>query len=337
MTILILGMGEIGVAIRMLLHGYVVLTLDCDKSKKDEVNFIVDGESQYSLGGIIEANNITTVINCLPFDAVLGAARIAIEHNCNYFDLTEDEEIADQIRNLALSPAYTKVCATQCGLAPGMVNIIAASMMRKFDSVDAVRMCCGSIPQFAEPPFFHNCNWSPAGMVNEYKKRSSIIINKGKTSMASGFRMNSIVLDGAKYELVATSGGYGSMMDSYAGKLNTMYYMTIRHDGHIDSMSGMNIADCVDAMPKVDDDMVLIFISVDGYINKKHTRKQYYSKTLPICGFSAIQASTAISLVTVVREVLDNPGKYTGILRQEEIEYTNIKHYVEGVFSDLRD
>ena len=47
-----------------------------------------------------------------------------------------------------------------CGLAPGMVNILAEYGIQQLDSVDSVRIFVGGLPQHPEPPLNYQIVYS---------------------------------------------------------------------------------------------------------------------------------------------------------------------------------
>ncbi|MGO8550118.1 hypothetical protein ACC732_36600, partial [Rhizobium ruizarguesonis] len=59
--------------------------------------------------------------------------------------------------------------APQCGLVPGFVGIVGASLADGFDRCRSIRMRVGALPQHPTGLLGYAFNWSPEGVVNEYR------------------------------------------------------------------------------------------------------------------------------------------------------------------------
>src|SRR5690606_35218417 len=62
-----------------------------------------------------------------------------------------------------------------CGLAPGMVNILAAEGIRRVDRADRVRIYVGGLPQKPEPPLNYQIVYSLEGALDYYTTPSWIL------------------------------------------------------------------------------------------------------------------------------------------------------------------
>ena len=153
--IAIVGSGNIGWALKQLL-------------KKDfEINQadIEDGFDALDISQVkdfLKGND--AVISAGPFKVNKNIAKIAAELGMAYFDLTEDVETTDFIKTLDSN----NILMPQCGLAPGAINICAASMMKEFDSVNEVLMRVGALPRFTTNEMSYYLSWSTNGLINEY-------------------------------------------------------------------------------------------------------------------------------------------------------------------------
>ena len=55
-----------------------------------------------------------------------------------------------------------------CGLAPGLVNIVAQFGISQLDAVDAVRLYVGGLPQHPKPPLNYQVVYSLEGVLDYY-------------------------------------------------------------------------------------------------------------------------------------------------------------------------
>jgi len=93
------------------------------------------------------------VISCVPYYYNLQLARAAIEARVNFCDLGGNNSVVDA--ELALNDEAREAginIIPDCGLAPGMVSILVAQGVKKFDEVDDVHICVGGLPQSPKPP-----------------------------------------------------------------------------------------------------------------------------------------------------------------------------------------
>ena len=100
-----------------------------------------------------------------PYHITKPVAKVCTKLNKAYFDPTEDTEMAEFIN----SCNNTETMMTQCGLAPGAVNIIATDLIKQFDSVDKVKMRVGALPKYPINEMGYYLTWSTVGVLNECK------------------------------------------------------------------------------------------------------------------------------------------------------------------------
>src|SRR6185295_11693417 len=62
-----------------------------------------------------------------------------------------------------------------CGLAPGMVNILAAEGIRRLDKADRVKIYVGGLPQKPEPPLNYQIVYSLEGALDYYTTPSWVL------------------------------------------------------------------------------------------------------------------------------------------------------------------
>ncbi len=82
------------------------------------------------------------------------------------------------------------------------------------------------------------------------------------------------------------------------------------------------------AIPKTFQDVVLVYVSVNGeqddqFVEENYVRK-FYPKVINGHRWSAIQLTTASGICSVVDIVLSNPEKFHGFIRQEEFTLNDL-------------
>ena len=70
-----------------------------------------------------------------------------------------------------------------CGLAPGMVNILAEYGIRQLDAVDSVKIFVGGLPQHPEPPLNYQIVYSLEGALDYYTTLSWVLRDGKRTQV----------------------------------------------------------------------------------------------------------------------------------------------------------
>lgn len=338
-SVAVLGLGKVGLLAAELLaeSGFDVAGYDTRIARHDhpfEVAplDVADGEALRA-----ELSKVDAVLSCLPYHLNTGVAEVAHEAGIHYFDLTEDVGTTRRIRELA--ETSEGIMAPQCGLAPGFVGIVAASQFDSFDECRSIRMRVGALPQHPVGLMGYAFNWSPEGVVNEYLNDCEVI-DQGVHKWVSPMEWEeTILVDGTRLEAFTTSGGLGTMCETYLGRVENLDYKTMRYPGHRDLMNfffhELLMRDrrkeageiLVNAKPPVKDDMVYVHVSAEGTINGNLVRQEFVRSYRPIevAGKSrtAIAWTTAGSVVAIIEMVRDGKLKNQGFLKQEDIPLTD--------------
>lgn len=342
--VLVIGSGKIGSLIACLLAAsgrYLVhlgdITIDIPKRVAADLQLAavtpcaVDVRSPGALEACLSANSFDAVISSLPYFCNVPVAQLAHSHRLHYFDLTEDIEVTDRIKAIAATAENAFV--PQCGLAPGFISIVTHDLMTRFETLDTVKMRVGALPVHPSNALKYSLTWSTDGLINEYGNVCYGIEGGQKVPLQPLEGYETIEVDGLLYEAFNTSGGLGTLADTYAGKVRTMNYKTLRYPGHCEKihllMKDLKLNEDRDtlkrilenAVPQTMQDVVLIYSSVTGRRRGELFEDTYVKKIYPqtIAGrlWSAIQVTTASSLCCVVDLVLSAPKEYKGFITQE--------------------
>jgi hypothetical protein len=112
---------------------------------------------------------MTSVVCALPYYFNLPMTKLAIEAGANFADLGGNTEIVEGQRKLdAKATAAGVSVIPDCGLAPGMVNILAQAGIDELDHTESVRMWVGGLPQNPEPPLNYQIVYSMEGVLDYY-------------------------------------------------------------------------------------------------------------------------------------------------------------------------
>ena len=298
----------------------------------------VDVQDSKALSKFIESVDPEGIISCLPYYCNAAVGERALSCKAHYFDLTEDVEVTRKIREISHGASCAFV--PQCGLAPGFISIVAHDLMTRFDTVDIVKMRVGALPVNPSNVLKYSLTWSTDGLINEYGNMCYGIENHREVALLPLEGYETISIDGLLYEAFNTSGGLGTLADTYAGKVRTMNYKTLRYPGHCEKihllMNDLKLNDDRETLkrilekgvPKTLQDVVLIYTSVTGLRKGELFEENFVQKVYPrtIAGtlWSAIQVTTAAGMCSVVDLVFERSEHYRGFVTQESFDLPSI-------------
>ena len=327
----IVGSGNIGWALKQLLKE------DYDIKQGD----ITDG---FDAGDIKQVKTfllgLDAVISAGPFAVNKNIAQIAAEESIGYFDLTEDVETTEYIRNLESK----SILMPQCGLAPGAINICASGMMEEFDSVNEVLMRVGALPRFTTNEMSYYLSWSTNGLINEYCNEADAIYEGKAVKLMPLEGSEKLVIEGESFEAFNTSGGCATMCETYADKVENLTYKTIRYPGHLNHMkflfNDLHLKKNKDILeklfdkevPRTKNDVIIFFVKVIGLIDGVLQEKTYLRKIYGNEKLSAIQLTTASGVCSVLKLFLDGRLNFKGFTKQESLSW---KDFLNNKFGEV--
>jgi saccharopine dehydrogenase-like NADP-dependent oxidoreductase len=273
------------------------------------------------------------VLSALPYHLTTRIAEAARAVATHYLDLTEDVASTRRVRELA--DGATSVFIPQCGLAPGFVSVVANDLARRFDTLDSIRLRVGALPQFSSNALHYNLTWSTEGVVNEYCEPCEAIVDGLRRETMPLEEREEFHLDGMPYEAFNTSGGLGTLCDTYRGRVRQLNYRTIRYPGHAAIMktllNDLRLRERRDvlrgileeAIPATLQDVVIIFVTVTGWRDGRLMQENYtnkiYGTTVAGRPRSAIQITTAAGICTMLDLLRSGAITSTGFVRHEEV------------------
>lgn len=331
-SVLVIGLGKVGSLVAILLHenGYAVTGLTQNAAGDIPCKLILaDSADTEHLKKIIEEHD--AVVSCLPYHLNLSVAETAHSAGVHYFDLTEDVLTTQKVRQL--SNTSKGLMAPQCGLAPGFIGIVGADLATGMDRLRSIELRVGALPKHPRGLLGYAFNWSPEGVVNEYLNDCEVIQGGQCSRVPAMENLETIVIDGVQLEAFTTSGGLGTMCETFAGKVSSLNYKTIRYPGHCQLMrfffNELHMREqrklsgeiLVSAKPPVKADVVYIHAAIEGWENDKLKRKEFVRSYQPkeIAGreWNSISWTTAGSVCAVIEMVAKGELPDNGFLKQE--------------------
>jgi lysine 6-dehydrogenase len=182
------------------------------------------------------------VISCVNYWYNEPLSHAAIETKANFCDLGGNNYVVDKQLTLDVEAKAAGInIIPDCGLAPGMVSVLAMHGAAKFDRLDELHIRVGGLPQNPQPPLDYQLVFSVEGLINEYIELARCIRSGKITEVPSMTDLERLSFDGFAEPLEAfqTSGGTSTLPDTFLGKVNELDYKTIRYAGHCGKFKAM--------------------------------------------------------------------------------------------------
>ena len=179
--VVVLGCGMVGATmVRDLAEDSTlsVLAVDADADRLAAVaehprveTLQADLRSAKKLASVIQDADL--VMGALPGGMGLAALETVIRAKKPYCDISFMSEDAWDLDGLAIEHGVTAV--VDCGLAPGLSNLIAAHACRALDHAERVEIYAGGLPKVRQWPYEYKAPFSPADVIEEYTRPARLV------------------------------------------------------------------------------------------------------------------------------------------------------------------
>ena len=193
-----------------------------------------------------------SVMSAIPYYYNAPMARAAVDVGCHFSDLGGNTEIVMEQRKLDGQAAAKGLSVIpDCGLAPGMVNILAAEGIRRLDRAERVKVYVGGLPQSPEPPLNYQIVYSLEGALDYYTTPSWILRGGRPVQVDALSELEPVEFPAPVGTLEAfhTGGGISTLPFAYEGKVDVMEYKTLRYPGHAAIMRPIRELGLLDMKP----------------------------------------------------------------------------------------
>ena len=268
MRILVLGAGMMGRAIACDLTRRVgideIILADRDRTLAEEVadwlrdRRVTPRHLDVSAPRAVRETmkGCTVAVSAVPYFFNLSLAKAAIESKTHFCDLGGNNRIvAGELALDSMAKGEGVTVIPDCGLAPGLVNILTAAAIEDLETVDRVTIRVGGLPQHPHPPLDYQIVFSPHGLVNEYMESATILRNGEIIEVPSltGHEEISFPAPYEHLEAFHTSGGSSTLPQTMHDRVQNLDYKTIRYPGHMEKASAMAELGFFDTVPRLID------------------------------------------------------------------------------------
>ena len=193
----------------------------------------LDIQDHQALEGAIRRAD--SVLSAAPYHFNADLARVAVKAGVHYADLGGNTEIVFAQKQLDAQATQSRITVVpDCGVAPGMVNVLAAEGIRRLDETESVKIFVGGLPQQPEPPLNYMVVYSLEGVLDYYTSPGWVLRDGKRIQVEALSEIEHVVFPYpvGKLEAFHTDGGISTMPFTYEGKIWTMEYKTLRYPGH---------------------------------------------------------------------------------------------------------
>lgn len=239
MKALVLGSGKIGTVIAKDLSNsldkvkFTIADINEDQAKaaasqvEDAEWVLIDTTDKIKLKNLL--SNYDIVLGALPGNFGYSAMEAAIEAETDMIDVSYTPTVPTDLDKAAKKAEITII--PDCGVAPGLSNILVGYSTTKLDLVDEVKIMVGGIPNEPIPPLEYTVTWSVEGLIDEYVRPVKIIQQGSIVEVPPLTGLEEIKLPGlAKLEAFYTD-GLRTLTQTFPG-VKEMWEKTLRYPGH---------------------------------------------------------------------------------------------------------
>ncbi|MBI4243644.1 MAG: saccharopine dehydrogenase NADP-binding domain-containing protein, partial [Planctomycetes bacterium] len=197
MKILVIGAGRIGRCIATDASKWATVGV-CDSNKEalEQINSTANSPLHYikSITAIEPIlNKYNLAISCVPYRFNYYLTKLCIKNKVSMIDFGGNTGVVMKQLSMNADAKRKKVTIVpDCGLAPGLTNVLAGDLIRKGFTNIEIRV--GGIPQDPNPPLYYEQLFSIYGLVNEYISPVTILQNRKIRKTKPLLHINSIDL-----------------------------------------------------------------------------------------------------------------------------------------------
>jgi len=173
------------------------------------------------------------VMGFLPGKLGYRLAEACIQAKRNLVDVSYMPERPLKLNDKAAEANVTIV--PDCGLAPGITNILVGNAVKKLDRTNAVHIMVGGLPEKPIPPLGYTITWSPENLIDEYERKAKIVKGGRKVEVEALSGLEEVEFSGfGRLEAFFTD-GLRTLPDTIEN-VEEMWEKTLRYPGHAEKI-----------------------------------------------------------------------------------------------------
>ncbi len=305
---------------------------------------IVDAADRKQLKALFE--KVDTVASEVSYKLNLLHTEVAIATGTHLCDLGGNLKVVEKqlkLHDKAKDAGVTVI--PDCGLAPGLANVLARAGIDYLTRTDSVKIRVGGLQQEPRPPLNYSLIFAVEGLINEYIE-PCMVLRDGKIAFEDpliGFEQVEFPEPYGKLEAFNTSGGSSTMPLTYEGKVANLDYKTLRYPGHGHKMwclmklgfmdskeqdfGGVKVAPRTvleklleQNLPPTGKDVTLLRVTVEGWKGTESRKIEYELVDLfdDKAGLTSMMRTTSFTASTAATMMADGTISGRGVLPPEK-------------------
>ncbi len=298
------------------------------------------------------AENFDILVGLAPGKLGYKTVEAAIEAGIDMVDLSYMPEDPMTLNGKALRAGVTVI--PDCGVAPGLSNILVGRAVSMLDEVKNVAIFVGGIPQNRTPPLDYKVTWCVEDLIEEYVRKAKIVRNGKTVEVEALDGLEEVEFPGVgKLEAFYTDGV--RTLHHSIRRVENMWEKTLRYPGHAEKIRllrdlGFFDEEPIDGIPprsltiKVFErklslpeikDLVAMRVEVDGIKNGRETRYSYilvdyYDEEKKVTAMGRTTAYTASAVIQLLakKEIVE-----VGVVPPERLGMS--EKYFEKIIREL--
>ncbi len=175
------------------------------------------------------------VLNALPGSIGFETLRTVIEAGKDVVDIAFFPEDPFELHELAVEKGVTAV--VDCGVAPGMSNLLAAHAVGRLDTPESILIYVGGLPEKREGPWEYKAVFSPADVIEEYTRPARFVENGEVVIRPALSEPELLEFPDIGMLEAFNSDGLRTLADTL--DVPDMKEKTLRYPGHIDKVAAL--------------------------------------------------------------------------------------------------
>ena len=243
MKVIVLGSGKIGSIMARefasSVDGAMMTMADIDEGRAKSAASAIPGADWVTIDTtdyedlVGKLGGYDMVLGALPGDYGYMSIKAAIEAGANMVDVSYTVEDPTALNDAAKAKGVTVI--PDCGVAPGLSNILVGYAASRLDKVKTAHFMVGGIPEKPVPPIGYTITWSADGLIDEYVRDVSIIEGGEKVSVPALSGLEEIEFPGVGVLESFYTDGLRTLADSIEG-VDSMWEKTLRYPGHVEKV-----------------------------------------------------------------------------------------------------
>ena len=213
-----------------------------------------------------------------------------------------------------------------CGLEPGLGNIIAVDLFNYLESANSIIIYVGGLPAYPSPPFYkklfnleglREIYYTPAPVLSHGESRQIMPRCRYERICSQDWGLYFGTSEKIYFE-AAITGGLGALPYYLEGKVQTLQEKTLRYDGHYKWVKKIRKKEFIERLeellksyPVPEKDMALMVVRAEGVqkITGKKIKIERMVKVESDENFNSMQTATGFTAAVIAKLIAEGHAK----------------------------